>query len=190
MGISSEHPVSATQVYSALVALGVEPVLDPDLRPAGPLPEDCPSLLGALLATAELETAALGGSGEGFSEETGDVIVGWLEKVGPGNRELGLVVLSDRLKRTALQLAEGADEDEDEQEDGADGGAEDGDRPSGRSAATAAVVAAANLLGAHLHARSGDPDGVRQALNETEVALADLLAGMAALRAGIGDVAD
>lgn len=166
--------MSADQVYAALVALGAEPVLDPDLRPAGPRSEDCPSLLGALLATAELEATALGSVGDELSEEAGDVIVGWLEKVGPGNRELGLLVVCDRLKRTALQLFDIEDED--------------GSQAPGRAAATAAVVAATNMVTAHLHAEGGDTDGVRQALNETEVAVADLLAGMAALRVGIGDV--
>jgi hypothetical protein len=64
VGISSEHPVSAEQIHSALVALGAEPVLDPELWPSGPQVEDRLRLMGALLATVELEITAATGSGE------------------------------------------------------------------------------------------------------------------------------
>jgi hypothetical protein len=58
VSISSEHPVSAEQVYAALVALGAEPVLDPELWPEGPQEDDRLRLLGALLARTELEITA------------------------------------------------------------------------------------------------------------------------------------
>jgi hypothetical protein len=172
MGISSERPVSAEQVFSALVALRAEPVMDPEVRPAGPQPEDRLRLLGALLATVESEVTAAVPIEEEFFEGLAEVITGWSEKIGP-DAALAALVLSHRLQRTALQLGT-----EDEQEE-----------PSvGRAASLAAVVAGAELLSAQLAAERGDPDGVRRSLNGVEGSLAEVLAGMQQMRVDTGDV--
>jgi hypothetical protein len=174
VGTSNEYPASADQIYSALVALGTEPVLDPDLWPSGPMPEDRVRLLGALLAAVELEiTASSTGSGDEQLEDFAEAVLGWMEKVGADPR-LSSVVLSNRLQRTAVQLM-GTEEDE-------------GELPGGRAASMAAAMAAAELLTAHMQVEWGDADSVRQALNRAEGAVADVLGGMHALRAAIGDV--
>jgi len=176
VGISSERPVSAEQVFSALVALRAEPVLDPEARPAGPLPEDRLRLLGALLATVELEIAAAVTAAfpieEEFFEELAEVINGWREKIGP-DQALAFLVISHRLQRTALQV--GAEEEQPE--------------PSaGRAASVAAAVAGAELLNAQLAVDQGDAEGVRRAINRAEGTLAEVLAGIHQLRVDIGDV--
>ncbi|MFE2102559.1 hypothetical protein, partial [Streptomyces sp. NPDC059468] len=58
MSISSERPVTAEQIHAALVALGAEPMADPEVRPEGPQEEDRLHLLGSLLAKTELEITA------------------------------------------------------------------------------------------------------------------------------------
>ncbi|MFE5092349.1 hypothetical protein ACFRCI_18680 [Streptomyces sp. NPDC056638] len=172
MGISSEHPVSAEQIYSALVALGAEPVLDPDLWPSGPQAEDRLRLMGALLATVELEITAATGSGEDLFEAFAEPAMGWMEKVGVDS-PLASLLLSNRMQRTAVQLM-GTDEEE--------------PPPVGQAAAMAAVVTSADLLSAHLQAAQGDEEGARRALDRAEGSVADVLAGMHALRVAIGDV--
>ncbi|SCF61397.1 hypothetical protein GA0115254_107214 [Streptomyces sp. Ncost-T10-10d] len=172
VGISSEHPVSAEQIYSALVALGAEPVLDPDLWPSGPQAEDRLRLMGALLATVELEITAATGSGEGLFEAFAEPAMGWMEKVGVDS-PLASLLLSNRMQRTAVQLM-GTDEEE--------------PPPVGQAASMAAVVASADLLSAHLQAAQGDEEGARRALDRAEGSVADVLAGMHALRVAIGDV--
>ncbi|MFD4948224.1 hypothetical protein ACFVYE_44110 [Streptomyces sp. NPDC058239] len=172
MGISSEHPVSAEQIYSALVALGAEPVLDPDLWPAGPQAEDRLRLMGALLATVELEITASTGSGEDLFEEFAESVMGWMEKVGVDS-PLASLLLSNRMQRTAVQLMDTNEEEP---------------PPAGQAASMAAVVASADLLSAHLQAEQGDKEGARRALDRAEGSVADVLAGMYALRIAIDDV--
>lgn len=62
MSMRSKHPVSAEQVSATLATLGPElgpePLFDPQLQPQGPQDEDRRQLLGALMATAELEITA------------------------------------------------------------------------------------------------------------------------------------
>ncbi|MFF4902900.1 hypothetical protein [Streptomyces sp. NPDC001068] len=167
---SSEHPVSADQVYRALVAMGAEPVADPVLRPEGPLEEDRLHLLGSLLAAAEVEITAATRSAE--SEEIEDVLAtlfGWSEQVGdPG---LAVGVLTNRLQRTAIQVSE-SDEEE---------------PPPGQDAAFAAVTTAVYTLSAQLAADQGDVEAARRLLGAADAALIDTLQSIHALRIAIGD---
>ncbi|MEV7565391.1 hypothetical protein [Streptomyces tanashiensis] len=171
MSISSERPVSVQQVYAALVALGAEPVADPEYRPEGPRAEDRLRLLGGLLAKVELEiAAATRPTGAGEIEGTFDAVMGWNEQVGPDS-ELAANVLANRLERTAMQVSE-SDEEE---------------PPPGREASFAAVIAAAFALAAQLHAERGEVESTRAALGGVEEALVDVLRGVHALRVVIGD---
>jgi hypothetical protein len=168
VSISSEHPVSADQIYRALVALGAEPLFDPEVRPEGPQDEDRRTLLGALLAKTELEvTAATRLDSE---EDEGQVLLGWIEEVG-SDSSLSANVLVNRLHRTGVQLL-GLDQDE---------------TLPGQSAASMAVVVAADTFGAHLHFQVGDMEGVRRALGRAEVAVIEVLQNMHDLRVAIGD---
>ncbi|MEW2434266.1 hypothetical protein AB0952_08795 [Streptomyces caniferus] len=169
MSIRSENPVSAEQVYGALVALGAEPVLDPELWPEGPQEEDRLRLLGALLAKTELEiTASTGLAGEPL-EDAAEVVDGWTELVGPDS-DLAANVLSNRLERTGMQLMGGEEV-----------------APPGRAAAFLAVVAAADAFGSHLRFQRGDVEGVRQALGRVEASVIGVLQGIHGLRIAIGD---
>ncbi|MGP8304511.1 hypothetical protein ACTPOK_42860 [Streptomyces inhibens] len=85
MSISSEYPVSADQIYQALVALGAKPLFDPEVRPEGPQDEDRRRLLGALLTKVELEITAA--TRLGSDENEGEVLLGWIEEAGPHSRE-------------------------------------------------------------------------------------------------------
>ncbi|MEU6664241.1 hypothetical protein [Streptomyces sp. NPDC046821] len=168
MSISSPHPVSTDQVYRALVALGAEPLFDPETRPEGPQDEDRLRLLGCLLATVESETTAA--TRLGFDEDEGEVLLGWTEVVSPDSG-VSTNVLVNRLYRTGVQLL-GLDEDE---------------TLPGQSAASAAIVAASDTFAANLRFREGDVAGVRQALGRAEVAVTDVQRYMHDLRVAIGD---
>lgn len=168
MSISSEHPVSADQVYRALVALGSEPLFDPEVQPESPQDEDRRGLLGALLAKAELEITAA--TRLGSEEDEGEVLLGWIEEVGPRSA-LTANVLVNRLHRTGVQLL-GLDEDE---------------TLPGQSAASMATVVAADTFGAHLHFQDGDVEGVRRALGRAETAVIEVLQSIHDLRVAIGD---
>ncbi|MFF1691689.1 hypothetical protein [Streptomyces sp. NPDC058254] len=168
MSIRSERPLSADQVYRALVVLGAEPLFDPEVRPEGPQDEDCRRLLGVLLAKVELEITAapqLGGD-----EDEGEVLLGWIEEAGPDS---GLTdsVLVNRLHRTGVQLL-GLDEDE---------------TFPGQSASSMAIVVAADTFGAHLRFQDGDVEGVRRALGRAEVSMIEVQQSMHDLRVAIGD---
>ncbi|KUM96019.1 hypothetical protein AQI95_42760 [Streptomyces yokosukanensis] len=168
MSISSEHPVSADQIYRALVALGAEPLFDPEVRPEGPQDEDRRRLLGVLLAKAELEITAA--TRLGSDEDEGEVLLGWIEEAGPDS---GLTdnVLVNRLHRTGVQLL-GLDEDE---------------TFPGQSAASMAIVVAPDTFGAHLRFQDGDVDGVRRALGRAQVSIIEVLNSIHDLRVAIGD---
>ncbi|MFJ9931453.1 hypothetical protein ACIRU5_36240 [Streptomyces misionensis] len=164
--------MSADQVYAALVALGAGPVADPEVRPEGPQEEDRLSLLGSLLAKVELEIAAATREPENEEiEDVLDTLLGWSEQIGP-EPGLAVNVLTNRLQRTAMQVAE-----------------PEGEEPApGREASFAAVMTAVFALSAHLHAQRGDAEGTRRALGGAEEAVIDILQGMHDLRVGIGDV--
>ncbi|MFB7999722.1 hypothetical protein ACFC4G_43905 [Streptomyces sp. NPDC056002] len=168
MSISSERPASVDQIYRALVALGAEPLFDPEVRPEGPGDEDRRQLLGALLAKVELEiTAATRLDSE---EDEGEILLGWVEEVGPESG-LSAKVLVNRLHRTGVQFL-GLDQDE---------------TFPGQSAASMAMVVAADTFGAHLHFRDSDVEGVRRALGRAETALINVQESMHNLRVAIGD---
>ncbi|MGV9268080.1 hypothetical protein ACWDRR_25845 [Kitasatospora sp. NPDC003701] len=169
MSISSAYPVSADQVYRALVAMGAEPLFDPEVRPEGPEEEDRLRLLGALLAKAELELTASTRMADEQMQDVAESVLGWAEAVGPDSA-LSANVLSNRLERTGLQLM-GVEEE----------------TPPGRQASFRAVVAAADLFGAHLRHERGDHEGVRQALGRAEESIIGILQGIHALRIAIGD---
>ncbi|MEU6662100.1 hypothetical protein [Streptomyces sp. NPDC046821] len=173
MSISSEHPVSADQVYRALVALGAEPQFDPETRPEGPQDEDRLRLLGCLLATVELETTEA--TRLGRDEDEGEVLLGWIEAVSPDSK-VSANVLVNRLYRTGVQLL------------GIDLlGLDEGETLPGQSAASAAIVAASDTFAAHLRFREGDVAGVRQALGRAEDAVTHIQRYMHDLRVAIGD---
>lgn len=128
---------------------GPTPLFDPEVRPEGPQEEDRRPLLGALLAQTELEvTAAPRLDSE---EEEGQVLLGWIEEVGPDSA-LSANVLVNRLHRTGV-LPLGLDQDE---------------TFPGQSAASMAVVVAADTFGALLHFQTVDVEGVRRALGRAE----------------------
>ncbi|MFL4910620.1 hypothetical protein ACJ6WF_47895 [Streptomyces sp. MMS24-I2-30] len=169
MSISSGHPVDVEQIYRALVALGAEPLFDPEVRPEGPQEEDRLRLLGALLAKTELELTASTRLADEQMEDVAEAVLGWAEEVGPDS-DVAANVLSNRLERTGLQLM-GVEEE----------------TPPGRQAPLMAVVAAADLLGAHLRFQHGDVEGVRQALGRAEASFIGVLQGIHGLRIAIGD---
>ncbi|MEU2134971.1 hypothetical protein [Streptomyces sp. NPDC018352] len=103
MSISSDYPVSADQIYRALMALRAEPLFDPEVRPEGPQEEDRLRLLGALLAKAELELTASTRMADEQMQDFAESVLGWAEEVGP-DLALSANVLSNRLERTGLQL--------------------------------------------------------------------------------------
>ncbi|MFJ2627681.1 hypothetical protein ACIO6T_30845 [Streptomyces sp. NPDC087532] len=55
-------------IYKALVAMGVAPVMHPELWPNGPQDEGRARLVGCLLAKAELELATTPRTGAGDNE--------------------------------------------------------------------------------------------------------------------------
>ncbi|WP_326763398.1 hypothetical protein OG978_01200 [Streptomyces sp. NBC_01591] len=168
VSISSEHPVSADQIYRALVALGAEPLFDPEMRPEGPQDEDRRRLLGALLAKVELEITAA--TRLGNDEDEGEVLLGWIEEAGPDSGMTNNVLIN-RLHRTGVQLL-GLDEDE---------------TFPGQSAASMAIVVSADTFGAHLRFQDGDVEGVRSALGRAEVSVIEVQQSMHDLRVAIGD---
>ncbi|WP_432020380.1 hypothetical protein [Streptomyces sp. 1222.5] len=171
MGMKSEHPASAEQIWAALAALGAEPVADPQVRSEGPREADRLRLLGCLLATAEWEiTAATRLSEEGEIEDVLQTSLGWTDRLGrdPG---LAVNVLTNRLQRTAMQVSESEGEQS----------------PPGREASFAAAMTALYTLSAQLHADRGDVEGTRRALGGAEEALIDVMQGMYDLRVAIGD---
>lgn len=169
VSISSEHPASAEQIYRALVALGAEPILDPESWPEGPREDDRLRLLGALLAKAELEITASTGLVDEGMEDVAETVAGWAEFVGPDS-DLSANVLSNRLERTGVQLM-----------------GEDEETPPGRAASFMAVVTAADAFGAHLRFRRGDAEGVRRALGRAEASVIGVMQGIHGLRIAIGD---
>ncbi|MEV7927133.1 hypothetical protein ACIPLC_37655 [Kitasatospora sp. NPDC086801] len=168
MSVESEFPVSAEQVYAALVALGDEPVLDPELWPQGPEEGNRRRLLGVLLARVELEVTAA--TRLGVDQDQAEVLLGWMDQAGPGSA-VSTNALINRLQRTGVQLM-GLDQDE---------------TPPGRMASAMAIAVAVDALGAHLHFEAGDVDGVRRGLGRTEAALIEILRSIHDLRAEIGD---
>lgn len=169
--IKSEHPASAEQIHAALVALGVEPVAEPQVQPPGPPEEDRLRLLGHLLAKAEWEiTAATRLTEEGEIEDVLTTLLGWADQLGP-DPGLAVNVLTNRLQRTAMQVSE-SDEEE---------------PPPGREASFAAAMTALYTLSAQLHVDRGDVEGTRRALGGAEEALIDIMQGMHDLRVAIGD---
>ncbi|MCT9111160.1 hypothetical protein N4G69_37155 [Streptomyces mirabilis] len=174
MSSSSEHRVGVDQIYSALVALRAEPVMDPEARPDGPQPEDRLRLLGALLAAVELEITAATRIDDEFYQGFTGVIGGWAETVG-ANAAPAYLVITNRLQRTAVQMMQPEDEEK--------------KRP-GQAASVAAAMAGADLLAAQLAADYGSLDGARRSLNRAEGSLANIVVGMHVLRVGLGDVED
>ncbi|MGW7522634.1 hypothetical protein [Streptomyces sp. NPDC054783] len=169
----SEHSVSAEQIYAALVALGAEPVPDPEARPEEPRQGDRLRLLGHLLAKTESEiTTATRLTEEGEIEDVLDTMVGWTDQLGP-DPGLAVNVLTNRLQRTAMQVSETEAEE----------------TPPGQEASFAAAMAALYTLSAQLHADRGDVEGTRRALSGAEEALIDIIQGMHDLRVAIGDAA-
>lgn len=161
--------MSAEQIYRALVALGAEPLFDPELRPEGPQEEDRLRLLGALLAKTELEITSSTRMADEQMEDVAEVVLGWAEEVGPDSA-LSANVLSNRIERTGLQLM-----------------GEEEETPPGRAASFMAVVTSADALGAHLRFQRGDAEGVRQALGRAEASVIGVLQGLHGLRIAIGD---
>ncbi|MER5753603.1 hypothetical protein [Streptomyces sp. NPDC002088] len=173
MSIRSERPVSAEQIHAALVALGAEPVADPEARAEKPQETDRLRLLGKLLAKAELEiTTATRLSEEGEIEDVLDTMLGWTDQLSP-DAGLAVNVLTNRLQRTAMQVSESEEEEP----------------PPGREASFAASMTALYTLSAQLHADRGDVEGTRRALSGAEEALIDIMQGMHDLRVAIGDAA-
>ncbi|MFD3504739.1 hypothetical protein [Streptomyces sp. NPDC058678] len=171
MSIGSDHPAGADRIYAALVALGAEPVLDPELWPQGPQEGDRLRLLGVLLAKTELEITAATRLGEDEQfEDIADVVLGWTEQVGSSG--IASNVLVNRLQRTAVQLMDGGEEK----------------TAAGQVASGAAVVAAADVLSAHLQFEHGDVERTRRALDRTEASVIAVLEGMHEVRVAIGDV--
>lgn len=84
MSVESEFPVSAEQVYAALVALGDQPVLDPELWPQGPEEGNRRRLLGVLLARVELEVTAA--TRLGVDQDQAEVLLGWMDQAAPALR--------------------------------------------------------------------------------------------------------
>ncbi|MFG3517591.1 hypothetical protein [Streptomyces bobili] len=120
---------------------------------------------------AELEiTAATRLPEEEEIEDVLDTLLGWTEQVGP-DPGLAANVLTNRLQRTAMQVAE----------------SEADEPPPGRAAAFAAVMTAVYVLSAQMHAERGEVKGTRQALGGAEEALIDILQGMHDLRILLGD---
>ncbi|MEU0940871.1 hypothetical protein [Embleya sp. NPDC005971] len=109
MSISGDHPVSAEQICGALVALGAEPILDPESSREGPREDDRPRLLGALPAKAESEIAASTRFAHEGVEDAAETAAGWAEFVGPDS-DLSANVLSNRFERTGVQLMGEAEE--------------------------------------------------------------------------------
>ncbi|MCX4530652.1 hypothetical protein OHA79_40780 [Streptomyces sp. NBC_00841] len=170
MSIRSVHPVSAEQIYAALVALGAEPVLDPDVWPEGPQAEDRQRLLGALLAKTELEITASTGMGGHPLQDVAEALLGWTEQAGPDS-QVSSVVLANRLQLTAVQLM---------------GPEREG--PPHRAASWAAVVAATDALSAQLYFERSDIRATRRALDRTEASVIAILEGLHDLRVAIGDI--
>ncbi|MGP3947480.1 hypothetical protein [Streptomyces sp. 7N604] len=164
--------MSADQALQAMVALGAEPVVDPELRPAGPRPEDLPELLGALLATVEVEIATRIHPTDDPPAGLPELIAGWNAMVGDDG--LGLAILGNRLQRTALDVLQAESEDEPE--------------PSAMEAAGNAAVAAANLISAYLS--SGDDREVRQSLDAAEGFIAEALTNLHAARSELTEDED
>ncbi len=160
-------------IYSALVALKAEPVMDPETRPDGPQPEDRLRLLGALLAAVELEMIAATRIDADFDQGFAGVSGGWAETAG-ADATLAFMVIINRLQRTAVQMMQ----------------AEDEERLPGQAAAVAAAMAGADLLAAQLAADHGNLEGARRLLNRAEGSLANILVWMHGLRVGLGDVED
>ncbi|GAA3779479.1 hypothetical protein ACFQ0G_00265 [Streptomyces chiangmaiensis] len=158
--------MNADQIYRALVALGAEPVLDPELWPEGPQEDDRLRLLGALLAKTELEITASTRMANEQMEDVAEVVVGWAEQVGPDSG-LTANVLSNRLERTGVQLM-----------------GEEEETPPGRAAS---FMAAADAFGAHLSFQRGDAEAVRKALGRAEASVIGILQGIHGLRIAIGD---
>lgn len=174
MSIRSERPVSAEQINAALIALGTEPVAEPEARSEGPQETDRLRLLGNLLAKTELEiTTATRLSEEGEIEDVLDTMLGWADQLGP-DPGLAVNVLTNRLQRTAMQVSESEAEE----------------TPPGREASFAAAMTALYTFSAQLHADRGDIEGTRRALSGAEEALIDVMQGMHDLRVAIGDTAE
>ncbi|MFC8448846.1 hypothetical protein [Kitasatospora sp. NPDC057223] len=169
MSICSEHPVSAEQLFAALVALGAEPVLDPELWPEGPQEGVRRQLLGALLATVELEITVATRLGDDQELDIAEAVLGWSGQV--GDPALAFNVLVNRLQRTATQFM-----DLDEEIP-----------PPGLTASSMAMVTAADTLDAHLRFEADDDQGVRQALGRAETSVTEILENMHDLRVAIGD---
>lgn len=156
-----------------MVALGAGPVADPEARPEGPQEEDRLNLLGSLLAKVELEiTAATRLPEREEIQDVLDALLGWSAQVGP-DTGVAANVLTNRLQRTAMQVAEPETEEP----------------APGREASFAAVMTAVYALSAHLAARRGDAEGTRRALGGAEEAVIDILQSMHDVRVAIGDVA-
>ncbi|MGW0664606.1 hypothetical protein [Streptodolium elevatio] len=197
MGVQSENPLTVDQVFAALVAVRAAPVVDPELRPDGPIAEDVPELLGALLAKVELEAAALvpPGDTEVVPQMPG-LVRGWSEQV--GGMDAATVVLAHRLQRTArdLDAAVGGtllpsdpghdlgnndDQDHEDQEHGEDD-QDDEDVPPvpALNGAVNAALAALAFLEADAH--DDDPEQLRAALDGCEGMLAMALLQLHARR--------
>ena len=168
MSISNDHPVSPGQVFAALVALGAAPVLDPELWPDGPQEGIRRQLLGALLASVELELT-VATRDDDQEQDLAEAVLGWTGQV--GDPALEFHVLANRLQRTAMQLM-GLDEE---------------NPPPGLAASSMAVIAAADTLEAHLHSQEDDDHEVRRALGRAETSVIEILESMHDLRVAIGD---
>ncbi|WP_435224240.1 hypothetical protein [Streptomyces sp. Tue6028] len=173
MDSSSEHPVGVDDIYSALVALRAEPVMDPETRPDGPQPEDRLRLLGALLAAVELEILAATRIDDEFYQGFAGVTGGWAETAG-ADATLAFILIINRMQRTAMQMMQAEHEEK---------------RP-GQAAAVAAAMTGADLLTAQLAVDHGSIDRARRSLNRAEGSVANILVWMHGLRVGFGDVED
>ncbi|MGK3110758.1 hypothetical protein [Streptomyces sp. WAC05858] len=88
--------MNANQIYRALVALGAEPLFDPEVRPEGPQEKDRLRLLGALPAKTVLKLTASTRSADEQMEDVAESVIGWMEEAGPDS-DLSANVLSSRL---------------------------------------------------------------------------------------------
>jgi len=163
----SGRPASSQQVYEALGALGAAPLLDPQLRPDGPLPEYRLPLLGALLATTELEiTTAL--DGDDRQSALGRVALGWDESI-DRDPPSALGVLVARMDNTSLQIASldvaGV----------------------GHITAWAAARMTSDLLRALLSLQLGDRSRAVMALEAAEESARNVVAGIREARAATGE---
>lgn len=167
MNHGSGRPASSQQIYEALSALGAAPLLDPQLRSDGPLPEYRLALLGALLAATELEIATAV-DGDDHQSALGQVALGWEGAIGrdpaPALETLAARIDSASLQIAALDMA-----------------------GVGRVAAWVAARVTSHLLQALLSLRSGDSSRALIAFDAAEESARNVVTGIQEARAAVGE---